>query len=63
MAERKCPMCTKAHLEVIEEGAIEGSIYVRQTLFCRDPECGFTLWRRKPIPGEISDELAEELAH
>jgi hypothetical protein len=63
MAERKCPMCTTAHLELVDETAIRGSIYARQTLLCRDPNCGFGLWRRKPLPGEISDELAEELAH
>jgi hypothetical protein len=56
-------MCTVAHLELIDEAAIPGSIYIQQTLLCLDPNCRFGLWRRKPLPGEISDELAEKLAH
>ncbi|HEX9833979.1 MAG TPA: hypothetical protein VGA66_13035 [Mycobacterium sp.] len=63
MTKPICPMCETSVLDAIDGERIADSIYFRQTLHCSGPDCGFTWWGRKPLPGEPSDPFADIFAH
>ncbi len=63
MTKPICPMCQTFTLDAIDGEQFANSIFVRQTLTCSGPECGFTWWGRKPLPNEPSNPFADMFAY